>query len=342
MHAVVVAYDDNDAVTAPAKSLLDLLAQVAASGYRFITPTPLTYQRFLSHCSDAGARSHRDIFGWNRIFRRDDVSPMLLTTMANAGVLRSDAGLRSGLRIASIDADLFLHSAFPTTEEAAVFFGPDTYRFVRFVRDFIRTHYAAHFAKSSPAIYQKPLRILDIGCGSGAGGIAAARAIAESGRTFLLTLADISQQALAYAAINAAFAMIPAATVLSDSVHNVAGDFDLIIANPPYLHDEAKRLYRHGGDRLGRALSLRLATESLDRLAPGGTLLLYTGVAIVDGIDGLLADLQMPLQQSGYRWSYAEIDPDVFGEELEQPTYRHADRIAAVGLIATRPPQLAG
>jgi methylase of polypeptide subunit release factors len=335
MRAVALHPDDDDIANGAVHPLLDLLAEIGASGYRFITPSPLTHHRFLSHCNDAGSRTHRDIFGWNRVFHQDDVSPFLLTTMARAGVLRTDAGYRSGVRIASIDADLFLHSTFPTTDEASVFFGPDTYRFVRFVRDFIR----AHPVVRKGSVHLPPMRILDIGCGSGAGGIAAARAVIDSGRDVVLTLADISAQALAYAAVNAAFAQIPATTILSDGVGNIAGDFDLIIANPPYLHDEAKRLYRHGGARLGRALSLRLATESLDRLAPGGTLLLYTGVVIVDGVDGLLAELQMPLQQSGCHWSYAEIDPDVFGEELEQPTYRHADRIAAVGLIATRAPR---
>ena len=312
--------------------LLALLTQVASTGYRFIAPTPLTHQRFLAQCTDVAPCSLRDIFGWSRAFYSQDIAPSLLATMVDAGVLIEQGNtLRSAVRIASIDSNLFLHSAFPTIDEASVFFGPDTYRFVHFVREFILREIG--FADDAD---RQPYRILDIGCGSGAGGIAAAKIIADISRDALLTLSDISPQALHTAAVNAAFARTPATTLLSDGFENISGDFDLIIANPPYLQDDAKRLYRHGGDRLGRALSLRLATESLERLAPGGTLLLYTGVAIVDGVDGLLAELQMPLQQSGCHWSYAEIDPDVFGEELEQPGYRHADRIAAVGLIATR------
>jgi len=81
---------------------------------------------------------------------------------------------------------------------------------------------------------------------------------------------------------------------------------------------------------------VRIAAESLKRLAPGGQLLLYTGVAMVDGEDPFLAELQPLLAAPGFDWSYAEIDPDVFGEELERPVYAHIDRIAAVGLIATR------
>jgi hypothetical protein len=57
---------------------------------------------------------------------------------------------------------------------------------------------------------------------------------------------------------------------------------------------------------------------------------------MVDGEDPFLAELQPLLATPGFDWSYAEIDPDVFGEELERPVYAHIDRIAAVGLIATR------
>jgi hypothetical protein len=38
---------------------------------------------------------------------------------------------------------------------------------------------------------------------------------------------------------------------------------------------------------------------------------------------------------SGLAWSYGEIDPDVFGEELDSGVYAEADRIAAVVVTAT-------
>jgi hypothetical protein len=52
--------------------------------------------------------------------------------------------------------------------------------------------------------------------------------------------------------------------------------------------------------------------------------------------------LQLPrdagAEVSGHRVDrrYDEIDPDVFGEELEQPAYAAAHRIAVVGLVVTR------
>jgi len=42
------------------------------------------------------------------------------------------------------------------------------------------------------------------------------------------------------------------------------------------------------------------------------------------------------LAGTAHRWSYFEVDPDVFGEELEAGMYTQADRIAAVVLTVTR------
>jgi hypothetical protein len=62
-------------------------------------------------------------------------------------------------------------------------------------------------------------------------------------------------------------------------------------------------------------------------------MLLYSGAAIVDGRDGLKTALEaLP----GAAVRYAEIDPDVFGEELDKPPYAGVERIAAVGAVITR------
>ena len=116
----------------------------------------------------------------------------------------------------------------------------------------------------------------------------------------------------------------------------VDGNFDLIIANPPYLVDPAARTYRHGGGPLGAGLSLRIIEAAIRRLAPGGTLLLYTGSAMIAGADPFCIAAGRLLDDARLRWSYREVDPDVFGEELDRPAYRDADRIAAVVLTATK------
>jgi hypothetical protein len=63
---------------------------------------------------------------------------------------------------------------------------------------------------------------------------------------------------------------------------------------------------------------------------------------MVDGKDPFLAAVTSRLRDAGFAWHYAEMDPDVFGEELDTPAYAGADRIAVVVLTATRDPSEAG
>jgi methylase of polypeptide subunit release factors len=127
--------------------------------------------------------------------------------------------------------------------------------------------------------------------------------------------------------------------VISDGLAAIDCDPDLIVVNPPYMADAAGRAYRDGGGEDGAGLSLRFLEESVERLVPGGTLVLYTGSAIVDGEDRFHGQALRLLRKRCPNWKveYAEIDPDVFGEELSAEQYSHVDRIAAVGLVARRP-----
>lgn len=312
-------------------SLANVLRHVDNMGYRFATTTPWTHQRLLDHRGGEPGTTLRDVFGWNLPFLPGAVAPDLLDLMTGAGIMvRRGAFLKSAMRIASVDDLLFLHSAFPTADQTAVFFGPDTYRFIRFVQ----SHLPTVIANASMAT---PLRLVDIGCGSGAGGIIVARRLRRAGLAVDATLNDINPLALDTSALNAQQAGVSVNLALGDALDSVVGDFDLIIANPPFLDDAQQRAYRHGGAGLGRALSLRIAADALTRLAPGGRLLLYTGVAMIDGSDPFLAELMPLLATSGCDWRYEEIDPDIFGDELLRPIYAHVDRIAAVGLVATRP-----
>ena len=117
---------------------------------------------------------------------------------------------------------------------------------------------------------------------------------------------------------------------LSDVLSAWEGTADLIIANPPYLVDPALRAYRHGGGDWGASLSLRILEEGLSRLSRAGHLLLYTGSAIVDGQDKFLQAALPILQNGTLEYRYRELDPDVFGEELDKWPYDRADRIATV------------
>jgi methylase of polypeptide subunit release factors len=304
-------------------ALSRLLQWLDGQGYRFTTVTPATHARVLARDPQATARDLRDVFGWSRAFAPDLLPAGLLQALRTGGLLETanDGLLRSAVRCSTLHGQLFAHSAYPTTASDAVFFGPDTFRFADLV--------AAELATQP---LQPGARILDVGCGSGAGGIVAARASDQP----RLALTDINPRALEFAAANAAHAGCAAELAQGDLFAPVEGAFDLVLANPPYLNDAAQRTYRHGGGRWGEALSVRIVREGMPRIAPGGRLVLYTGVAMCEGEDPLLAALAPHLPCAGWRWDYRELDPDVFGEELEEPAYRDAERIAAVALVLRR------
>jgi methylase of polypeptide subunit release factors len=294
--------------------------------YQYVTPTPATHQRVNQRASNARARSVADIFGWSRPFERSLLSQDLFENLLNGGILVKDQiGWRSRVRVSTLDGDAYIHSAFPTVAADAVFFGPDTYRFARCIRSYL--------SRNSCQID----RAIDIGAGAGVGGMV----IAKRRPCKEVVLTDINERALHFAQVNALSAGITNLTFIkSDIFTEVDGLFDLIVANPPYLNDPLKRTYRDGGGELGSALSLRIAHAATTRLAPGGSLLLYTGAAIVSGCDPLLSAIRSVFEGSSLRWSYEELDPDVFGEELENPAYDEVDRIAAVLLTATMPGEL--
>jgi methylase of polypeptide subunit release factors len=246
--------------------------------------------------------------------------------LADAGALETADGLfRSRVRFSTLDGHLFVHSAFPTDQSDAVFFGPDTYRFARFV---------GHALQSIRP--RRGLRVIDIGAGSGAGGLHALTLVRHLRP--LVTLTDINHEALRFCRINTALNGVGGVQVIeSDLFQKICEAFDLIIANPPYLVDPHARLYRHGGGALGFDLSLRIVEQGIERLAPGGRLILYTGSAIIDGADLFQEALLSQLAGRNLRINYEEIDPDVFGEELDDPPYDRADRIAVVGVTIDRP-----
>lgn len=302
-------------------SLVALLRELDSEGYQFTCVTPRTHERVLARRSGEQAADLRDVFGWNLPFARDLLPGPLLELLRDAAALEEvSGGLRSLVRVAELDGRLFLHSAFPTTEEDSVFFGPDTYRFARFL--------AAELSD-----LEQVERLVDVGTGSGAGGIVAA-ALSEPTELILL---DINRRALALAAANAEAAGV-AGQLVEGSLEVVEGSADLIIANPPFIADPLSRAYRDGGAALGTALSLEWAGQAMTRLSPGGRMLLYTGTPIIAGEDRLLAALSDIADAAGCTLRYEEIDPDIFGEELETEPYADAgaERIAAVGAVLRR------
>ena len=308
--------------------LLTLGRWLRGQGYRFTTATPATHALVNARPGNARATDLRGIFGWSRPFDASLLPHAVVHAMQEAGLLQARAGglLSSLVRFSSIGDDLFAHSAFPTTQPDSVFFGPDTYRFAALIDEVLRRR----------PLIEGAARILDMGCGAGPGGIVAARL--SSAASPHLVLADINPAALLHAGANADLAGLPRVQFAQGDLFNaVTGAFDLVVANPPYLNDSAQRTYRHGGGTWGEGLSERIVREGLPRLTPGGRLVLYTGAAIVEGADPLLDALRPRLQEQGWPWTYRELDPDVFGEELAEPAYAGAERIAAVALVVHRP-----
>lgn len=304
--------------------LIQLGQWLQAQNYRFATVTPATHAAFMRNLDRPFAKTLRDVFGWNLPFDDTVLSAIWIRRLLDAEIIErlNSCTYRSKVRFASLGNLLVPHSSFPTADQNAVFFGPDTYRFAALIERELAARPLAPAA-----------RVLDIGCGTGAGGLAVA-GHAPPGKT-VLTLADINPAALEFAHASAALAGVQSVTCHQGDLYNglPSTPFDLIVANPPYLNDEAQRLYRHGGGRWGEALSLRIVREGLPLLAPGGRLVLYTGSCITEGVDRLHSALQDILGNAGVIGVYQEIDPDVFGEELNNARYGGVERIAAVSLV---------
>lgn len=289
--------------------------------YHFTTVTPMTQARVLARDGKNPADDPRAIFGWNRCFRPDALPHNLFEALAAAGLVRQAEGAwKSTIRVSSCGTMLFVHSGFPTTGAESVFFGPDTLRFLAALERHLDTH---------PDVR----RAVDIGSGSGAGAIVAAHRLPNAS----VLMVDINQRALDASVVNARLNKVDnVLPVHADMLGGVEGFFDLVISNPPYLIDKERRAYRHGGGDFGERLSLEIVRASLERLSPGGVLLMYTGSAIINGEDRFKTACCNLLPPEKFLVSYEEADPDVFGEELDEDPYTNAERIAAVVLKVER------
>lgn len=303
------------------RALVELGLYLRSLDYAHVAITPLTHQHNNQRAGNQIARNLRDIFGWSRPFGRSVIAPEAFDAMQAADVLTQQGELwRSKVRWSSLSELLLVHSAYPTEASEAVFFGPDTYRFAQVIE--------RHLEQHAPAVR----RAVDIGCGTGAGALLIAQTCPQAE----VLAVDINRQALRLTEVNAQLAGCTNLRPLySNLLQDVDGTFDLIVANPPYMLDPQQRAYRHGGGRLGAGLSVKIVETALSRLAPGGTLLLYTGVAMVGGRDPFLQTLQQRLSSLPCTWRYSELDPDVFGEELLKPMYNEVERIAAIALTLT-------
>ncbi|MBE1526905.1 hypothetical protein GGC65_001361 [Sphingopyxis sp. OAS728] len=299
--------------------LLDILGYLDGVGYDFIAPTPSTHARVVARAERRMARNLVDALGWSLPVPRGTLDPMLERILGEAGLFAAsgESGLHPSLRVSRVEGALFWHSAYPTDAADSVFLGPDSCRFAQFIAG----HMPADVAT-----------ILDYGAGAGVGGIIAAQRAPGA----LLTIADVNPKALFLASINAEHAAVRHELLHVSSPTEVPGSYDLIVTHPPFMIDTAHRAYRDGGGLHGGQLSLDWSLAGADLLAPGGRFVMHTGAAIVGGTDVLHAALAERLDRTRFSFSYRELDPDIFGDELDKPAYADVERIAAVGVVIDR------
>lgn len=303
-----------------AAAILDeLLSHLQSIDYQFVTPTPMTHARVVGR-GPRLASTIADVLGWSKPFRPCSIDPLIERLLADADMLIDDGSgdVRSLIRVSRLHGRLFIHSAYPTVAEDSVFLGPDSYRFA----DLIRTELLARPIAPGQTI-------LDMGTGAGVGAVVAADLCPLA----QVVMTDLNPKALGFAQINAHHARRKIEPRLGRDLAGFVGKIDIGMANPPYIIDPAGRAYRDGGAMSGAEISLKMTRSALAALQPGGRFILYTGSAIVDGVDGLKRELECLSKQKGIGLTYRELDPDVFGEELESPEYAAVERIAVVAAV---------
>jgi methylase of polypeptide subunit release factors len=311
-----------------ASALAQLGALLRTQGYRFTTVTPATHRRVNRRPANEWAHDVRGVLGWSRPFLPGVLPGEIEALLDEAGLLADcrGGGRRALVRASTVGDRMYFHSAWPTAEDDAVFFGPDTYRYVA----------ALERALTSPLLGRPRTairRAVDVGCGAGPGAIELA--LHCPGAT--VYGADINPAALALAAVNAGINGSPnLQPCRSNLLDGVDGSFDIVMSNPPFILDADELAYRHGGGAHGAQISIDIVRVGLERLLPGGSLLLYTGVAIVEGRDGFLAATRSLLDEACSAWTYEELDPDIFGGQLGCDGYEDVERIAAVWLHAVK------
>ena len=137
-----------------------------------------------------------------------------------------------------------------------------------------------------------PARVLDLGTGSGA----VALALQHERPTSQVTAVDASTDALAVAQANALRLNLPVKFVQSHWMEAIAGPFELLVSNPPYVADADPHLTALTHEPLQALTSgpeglddlRKIIAQAPSRLAPGGWLLLEHGWDQADAVRTLL------------------------------------------------------
>ncbi|MWK38874.1 methyltransferase [Actinomadura sp. J1-007] len=178
-------------------------------------------------------------------------------------------------------------------------------------------------------------RVLDVGTGTGAVALAAAR-----GGAARVTAIDVSARALLTARFNAFLRGVRINACLGDLFGPVAGEaFDVVLANPPYVLSGGNGAIVRGSARAwdggtdGRTVLDRVCADAPAHLAPGGTLLL-----VHSALSGVRETLRS-LRAGGLRAAVVARRPEPFGPVMRaqaallearrviEPGQRHEDLV---------------
>ncbi|KAG8926724.1 hypothetical protein FRC02_008716 [Tulasnella sp. 418] len=320
-----------------ARAIHRLLSDLQQKSYQFFCPTPETQEISinkriqLSEKELLTAKSVHDIWGWSIATEESETfhSRELIDQLIAAGVLTRDKSasgvLRPQIRVSCLYSEgagpnYYVHSSWPTDTVDAVFFGPDSYRYIRYMSSLSR-----HIPNPSIAI--------DMCTGAGVGAIHLAR-MYPNAKVYGL---DINPKALELASINVAHQMPnnKISLVLSDGFSAVADELrdqvDIVAIDPPFIAGD-ERTYASGGPT-GIELTLRLLTEARDVLRVGGELWAHMAAPITfDGRDKFRESLRT---LCGFEVvEYDVIDVDIFGTDIADPaSYKDIGRLAAIGLV---------
>ncbi|WP_242910534.1 HemK2/MTQ2 family protein methyltransferase [Actinomadura terrae] len=168
-------------------------------------------------------------------------------------------------------------------------------------------------------------RVLELGTGTGAVAVAAAR------RGCQVVAVDVSPWAVLTARINARVRGLPMRVLRGDLFAPVAGKtFDVILANPPYVPGNIDPAAVRGRARAweagpeGRTLLDRICQAAPHHLTPSGTLLMVHSA--LNGVEPTL----VALRQAGLRASVVARHREPFGPVLRG----RAESLTARGLLS--------
>jgi len=165
--------------------------------------------------------------------------------------------------------------------------------------------------RSGQALPANPLRIVDVGTGSGCIAVALAKELPNAE----IHTTDISPAALEVARTNAARNELGSRIQFhhTDLLQGLSASFDFVVSNPPYVgeaeEDQVQLEVRKFEPRdavfagpTGLEVIARLIPQSQSTLKPGGWLVIEISGTIAEGVKSLLSD-----------WSEVQISNDLQG-----------------------------